>query len=67
MTLENDCKRYVEALRGPANGWGQFLIDGRQSHFFLQKMWDTHGEDAVDQHLEDNYWKLEREARQCQL
>jgi len=65
MSLENDCKRYVEALDGPANGWGQFLIDGRQSHFFLQLMWDTHGEKKVNQYLENNYWKPEREARQC--
>ena len=64
MSLENDCKRYVEANEGAANGMGQFLIDGKQSHFFLQKMWDTHGEDVVKQYLENNYWKPAREARQ---
>jgi hypothetical protein len=64
MSLENDCKRYVEAIEGAANGMGQFLIDGKQSHFFLQKMWDTHGEDVVKQYLENNYWKPAREARQ---
>ena len=67
MSLENDCKRYVEALEGPASGLGQFLIDGRQSHFFLQKMWDTHGEDVVKQYLENNYWKPERRLDNVKL
>ena len=62
MTLENDCKRYVEALEGPASGLGQFLIDGRQSHFFLQKMWDTHGR-GCGRHLED-IMETRKEARQ---
>ncbi len=60
MSLASDCKRYVKALRGPANGWGQFLIDGRQSHEFLGSMFKKYGKDTVNDYLEATYWAPER-------
>ena len=64
MSLAVDCERYVKALRGPANGLGQFLIDGRQSHEFLGVMFTKYGQDTVNDYLEVTYWAQEREARQ---
>ena len=56
MSLENDAYTYVLALRSPANGWGQHLIEGQQSHVWLGKMFERYGKDKVNNYLEDNYW-----------
>ena len=37
MSLKDDAEKYVKALRGPANGWGQFIIHNEQSHVFQVK------------------------------
>ena len=60
MSLEKDAYTYVLALRSPANGWGQHLIVGQQSHVWLGKMFDKYGKDQVNNYLEDNYWSKER-------
>ena len=43
MSLKDDAEKYVKALLGPANGWGQFIIHNEQSHVFLGKMFEQYG------------------------
>jgi hypothetical protein len=60
MSIEKDAEKYVNALRSAPNGWGQHIINGRQSHEWLGKMFKTYGQDQVNNYLEDNYWSKER-------
>jgi len=60
MSIEKDTEKYVKALRSAPNGWGQHIIDGMQSHEWLRIMFDTYGQDEVNNYLEDNYWSKER-------
>tara|TARA_R100000231_G_scaffold44032_1_gene38122 strand:- start:1300 stop:1485 length:186 start_codon:yes stop_codon:yes gene_type:complete len=61
MSLEKDAATYVKALRNPANGWGQYIINGEQSHVFLGEMFKQYGEDKVNNFLKNNYWSKERD------
>ena len=49
----------MKALNSPANGWGQYIINGEQSHVFLGKMFEQYGQDEVNNFLKDNYWSKE--------
>ena len=60
MSIEKDAEKYVNALRSPANGWGQHLIEGIQSHVWLGEMFHKYGKDKVNNYLKDNYWSKER-------
>ena len=60
MSIEKDAAKYVEALNSPANAWGQYIINGEQSHIFLGKMFKQYGKDKVNNFLENNYWSKER-------
>ena len=60
MSIEEDAAKYVKALRSPANGWGQHIIHGEQSHVFLGKMFKQYGKDKVNNFLKNNYWNKER-------
>ena len=61
MSLEKDAATYVKALRSPANGWGQYIINGEQSHVFLCEMFEQYGKEKVNDFLESNYWSKERD------
>jgi hypothetical protein len=42
ITLEEDARRYVEALRSPANGWGVYMVPYmRTIKGELKKDWTT--------------------------
>ena len=60
MSLKDDAEKYVKALRGPANAWGQHIVHDMQSHVFLGKMFKQYGQDKVMDFLEDNYWSKEK-------
>ena len=60
MSLKNDAEKYVKALCGPPNAWGQHIVHDMQSHAFLYKMFKQYGKAKVMDFLEDNYWSKKK-------
>tara|TARA_R110000765_G_scaffold44156_2_gene91727 strand:+ start:250 stop:453 length:204 start_codon:yes stop_codon:yes gene_type:complete len=57
MTFKQACDIYVNALNSPANGWGQHLIDGVQSHHYLNALNKTYGVERVMEYLDNEFDK----------
>lgn len=70
MSPEEEADLYVATINGPANGWGQYIVNkpghpchGAQSHFMLQHLELACGHHLIDKRIKDAFARAKERGK----